>query len=126
MDATRPESSNPPPVERAEEMWDGLGRGLGRLAGRAGRGARNAAAAARDAANQLDRPRPSGATGAGATGAATERAEQMVDQWGARVGEWLGWAGLQIRKAAAYAGEEAEDILAEAEQIRHGNQNRPG
>ena len=49
----------------------------------------------------------------------TARAEVLVDQWGERVGKFLSSAGYQLRKAAARAREEAEDILAEAQTIRH-------
>ncbi|HEX6779251.1 MAG TPA: hypothetical protein VF099_13670 [Ktedonobacterales bacterium] len=47
------------------------------------------------------------------------RAEILVDQWGERVGKFLSSAGYQLRKAAARAREEAEDIWAEAQAIRH-------
>ena len=49
----------------------------------------------------------------------TERAEVLVDQWGERVGRFLSSAGYQLRRAAARAREEAEDIWAEAQTIRH-------
>jgi hypothetical protein len=52
----------------------------------------------------------------------TERAEVLVDQWGERVGRFLSSAGYQLRKAAARAREEAEDIWAEAQTIRHNSQ----
>lgn len=49
----------------------------------------------------------------------TARAEILVDQWGERVGKFLSGAGYQLRKTAARAREEAEDIWAEAQTIRH-------
>ena len=50
-----------------------------------------------------------------------ERAEVLVDQWGERVGRFLSSAGYQLRRAAARAREEAEDIWAEAQTIRQHN-----
>lgn len=52
-------------------------------------------------------------------GTPAARAEILVDQWGERVGKFLSGAGYQLRKAAARAREEAEDIWAEAQTIRH-------
>jgi hypothetical protein len=52
-------------------------------------------------------------------GTPAARAEILVDQWGERVGKFLSSGGYQLRKAAARAREEAEDIWAEAQTIRH-------
>ncbi|HEU5370216.1 MAG TPA: hypothetical protein VFU69_17220 [Ktedonobacterales bacterium] len=49
---------------------------------------------------------------------APERAEAMLDEWGQRIGRSAVLAGQQLRKMAARAREEAEDILAEAQHIR--------
>jgi hypothetical protein len=124
MGATASESANQPAVQRAEEMWTGLGHKLGRLAGGAGQGMRDAANRARNAANNLERPSPGG-TDAGA-GQAAERAEQMVDQWGARLGELAAAAEQQILKAAAYAREDLEDIWAEAREIQRNSRGSAG
>ena len=59
------------------------------------------------------------------TGLPTERAEVVVDRLGERLGHWLSGAGHQVRKAAALAREEAEDIWAEAQAIRHGEHASP-
>lgn len=50
--------------------------------------------------------------------APTERAEVLVDQLGARLGQWFTAANHQVRKMTALAREEAEDIWAEAQSIR--------
>jgi hypothetical protein len=42
-----------------------------------------------------------------------ERANELIEEWGERVGHWLS-------RASARAREEAEDIWAEAQSIRHG------
>jgi len=51
---------------------------------------------------------------------AMERAEVLVDRLGVQLGHYLTIAGHQLRKAAALAREEAEDIWAEAQSIRRG------
>jgi predicted Zn-dependent protease len=57
----------------------------------------------------------------GQTPTPTERAEVLVDRLGERLGHFLSIAGHQLRKTAALAREEAEDIWAEAQNIRRGN-----
>lgn len=72
-----------------------------------------AAAARRDAgdpaATASDAPPP---------GSATARAEAMVDGAGAQLGTLATLARHQLRRAAALAREEAEDMWAEAQQLR--------
>ena len=50
----------------------------------------------------------------------TERADEMLTQTGERIGRWLAAASREVRKAAALAREEAEDIWAEAQAVRKG------
>ncbi len=49
---------------------------------------------------------------------ATERAEETLDQVGERLGVFAAAVGHRLRKAAALAREEAEDILADARSLR--------
>lgn len=49
---------------------------------------------------------------------APERAEAILDEWGQRIGRSASLTGQRLRKLAARAREEAEDILAEAQHIR--------
>ena len=49
---------------------------------------------------------------------ATERAEELTDRMGQRLGYVTTLVGLHIRKTAARAREEAEDMWAEAQSIR--------
>ncbi len=49
---------------------------------------------------------------------AMARAEEMVDQMGERLGQFLSQAGRYAQKAMARAREEAEDIWAEAQEMR--------
>jgi hypothetical protein len=50
---------------------------------------------------------------------APERAEAVLDEWGNKIGRSASLAGQQLRRMAARAREEAEDILAEAQHLRH-------
>ncbi len=50
---------------------------------------------------------------------ATERAEELVDRLGESVGHFASLAGLRLLKVAALAREEAEDVWAEAQTLRH-------
>ncbi len=55
---------------------------------------------------------------------APERAEIIMDEWGQRIGRSAALAGQQLRKIAARAREEAEDILAEAQHLRRSASER--
>ncbi len=54
---------------------------------------------------------------------AMERAEKLVDRLGERTGALVSLAGLRLRKLAARAREEAEDVWAEAQSVRHRKQS---
>lgn len=56
----------------------------------------------------------------GETRPATERAEELVDRLGGRLGLFAALTALQLRRLAARAREEAEDLWAEAESVRRG------
>lgn len=49
---------------------------------------------------------------------APRRAEEMLDSMGERLGQLVSLAGPRVRKLAALAREEAEDIWAEAQHVR--------
>ncbi len=57
---------------------------------------------------------------AAAQQAATQRAEEMVDRAGERVGYFASMATQRVRVAAARAREEVEDMWAEAQSVRRG------
>lgn len=115
MPELRDEEQGRPAAERAERLLDGAGEQIGRfvsLAMRRVEGWTGAGAPDEDATGS-----------AIAAGAATERAEQLLDGVGERVGRFAAVAGRQLRKAAALAREEAEDIWAEAQQVRSGGRS---
>ena len=49
------------------------------------------------------------------------RADELLTQWGQRVGYLATVAGQRLRKAIALAREEAEDMWAEAQNVRRQN-----
>ena len=53
---------------------------------------------------------------------AMQRAEELADHWAEQIGQWASTFGHNILKWAARAREEAEDIWAEAQAIRQGQQ----
>ena len=55
---------------------------------------------------------------------ATARAEELVDRMGESVGHLASLAGWRILKAAAFVREEAEDVWAEAQSVRHARSAR--
>lgn len=56
---------------------------------------------------------------------AKQRAEDLLDTWGRRLGVFAATVGSQVQKAAARAREEAEDIWAEANALRKESQSPP-
>jgi hypothetical protein len=54
-----------------------------------------------------------------------ERAEELADQIGARIGFIASVVGRQVIRLAALTREAAEDFWAEAQDIRHGKQDEP-
>lgn len=126
-------------TERAEELLDQWGR----------RTRLFMAAARQQVENTIASARTSGTHGNGQQGASTEqagtptgeapaegarpspqpapeRAEALLDEWGQRIGRSTALAGQQLRKMAARAREEAEDILAEARHIRDHDGEKSG
>ncbi len=54
---------------------------------------------------------------------AMERAEKLVDRVGQRAETFASLAGFRVRRLAARALEEVEDVWAEAQSIRHRKQS---
>jgi len=57
--------------------------------------------------------------GEGSEPTPTERAEEQLNRWGETVGRVAAMVGMRVVRAAAFAREEAEDMWAEAQAIRH-------
>jgi hypothetical protein len=131
----------PRPSRPSGDAAERLGEQVGRLAVRAMRHLEQLVAAGVATAGQV-RADPDGATepgptepgptGPGATepgqpapGSTTARAEALVDGVGDRLGALATAASHHLRKAAALAREEAEDLWAEAQQIRAAQRRDP-
>lgn len=121
--------SDKPPVVRADELLDNLGRRIGLFAGLAGQRVQSAAVNVRDQTRRMSQPatvaeeqasQPAGAEEAAQpeTEKATAKAEELVEGMTQRLSLYAARAGLQIQKTAARAREGAEDIWAEAQSIR--------
>jgi hypothetical protein len=121
--------SDKPPVVRADELLDNLGRRIGLFAGLAGQRIQSAAVNVRDQTRQMNQhvtaagehaSQPVEAEEAAQPGAekATAKAEELVEGMTQRLGLFAARAGLQIQKTTARVREGAEDIWAEAQSIR--------
>jgi hypothetical protein len=97
--------SLPDAVEKAEALLDRVLHGIRGAAA----GARHSAPAA-NAESAVDgaEPRPP-----------MDRAADIVDTLGKRASDWYDTASTTVRRSAALAREEAEDILADAQALRH-------
>jgi hypothetical protein len=125
--------SGQPATERAEELWDGMGRRIGLFAAQAGQRMQHVAVSIREEADRMDQPStvpgekshsPAMARTEQQGKLAMERAEDLVDRLGQRLGHFTALAGFQIQKATARMREEVEDMWAEAQNIRQ-ERSRP-
>jgi hypothetical protein len=133
MSQTQKDNTTQTATERAEELFNRMGPRFGYLTALATQRLQQVATSIREEADRLDEAQSvsghSNESQAGRTGEAyqqaTAKAEQLVDQWGQRISQYTSIAGLQIQKAVARAREEAEDIWAEAQNIRRQNGPKP-
>lgn len=98
MSDLRDPQAKRPATERAEQLVDRLGEQIGRMASLLGQGAARMA-------GQEPAPPPPPPGG-------------MPERMGERVGRFLARSGGELRRAAALAQEEAEDVWAEAQYVR--------
>ena len=134
MSQTQKDNATQTATERAEELFNRMGQRLGMLTALATQRLQRVATSIREEADRLDEPQSvsgehSDGSAAGRTEEvyrlATAKAEQMVDQMGQRISQYTATAGLQIQRAVARAREEAEDMWAEAQNIRRQNDSKP-
>ena len=116
-----PAAADSPAIHAADELGAHVGRfaaltlrQLGAMA--AGLARTGAATVPLDSPGSATSREPEAATAPPAP--ATVRAEKMVSRAGADVGALAAAAGDRVRKAAALAREEAEDLWAEAQELR--------
>lgn len=127
MSQTPGEQPAQPATARAEVLLANLGRRLDLFAAQAGQRVQNVAASIREEADRMDQPHTASGEKAHAPMAASaeergkiamEKAEEVVDRLGQRLGGYLAMAGFQMQRATARLREEGEDIWAEAQHIR--------
>lgn len=134
MSQTQKDNATQTATERAEELFNRMGQRLGMLTALATQRLQQVATSIREEADRLDEPQST--SGEHSDGSATERteevyqlatakAEQMVDQVGQRISQYTTTAGLQLQRVVARAREEAEDMWAEAQNMRHQNGPKP-
>ena len=118
-----------PATVRAEALLDNVGQRVGLIAAQTVQRIQHAATSMREEADRLDQPgtSPEEKPGSPLPGRteesgkpAKERAEELVDQLGKRIGHYGALTSLQVLRATARVREEVEDMWAEAQNIRQG------
>jgi hypothetical protein len=131
MSQTPGEQPGPPATARAEELLDQAGQRVGAFVALTRIRVQQALSAAREEAERRGRDTSQLMQGGqagqenGSNQLATQRAEEIVDRVGGRLGAVAAMTGLQIQKALARVREEAEDMWADAESIRDQNRHTP-
>ncbi len=121
-----------PAVARAEEVIDRVGHHLGLFAGLTVERVQSTASALRRKAAQMTQPKmeekqvsqPTVTQAEEPGKPAREKAELLVDSMGQRLGLFGMHLSLQVQKAGARVREEAEDMWAEAQNIRSGSSRK--
>jgi hypothetical protein len=125
--------SDKPPVARADELLNNLGRRIGLFVGLAGQRFQGTAVNIREQTRRMEQPEAAAGekpsqparsreevSAQPETEKAQAKAEELVEGMTQRLGLFAALAGLQIQKTGARVREEAEDIWAEAQNIRNG------
>lgn len=129
-----PRGPGEPATARAEAVMENVGRQIGLFAARASRSVQNAANYVRREADRLDQPetvpgkkpkQPGIAHTEESGKLAMERAEESVDRLGKRITSAAMATSLRVQRATARVREEAEDIWADAQNIRRNNSSKP-
>jgi hypothetical protein len=122
-----------PATARAEAVMENVGRRIGLFAARASRSVQNAANYVRQEADRMDQPQTEPGKKSNQPGIAhaeesgklaMERAEESVDRLGKRISSTAMFTSLHVQRAAARVREEAEDIWADAQNVRRNNNSR--
>lgn len=134
MSQTQKENPTQTATQRAEQLFNRMGQRFGLLTALANQRLQSMASSIREEADRMDEPQigpgeQSDGSSVGRTEEvrqlATAKAEQMVDQVGQRINQYTAIASLKIQRTVARAREEAEDMWAEAQNIRHQNGSKP-
>ncbi|MBE3558627.1 MAG: hypothetical protein IMW89_05295 [Ktedonobacteraceae bacterium] len=114
-------------VERAERLMDDAEQYVRIFATRSSQQIQQAIVSFRERARQKEQPAEQAGSPPAASAApheeseqpVMERAEQLTGDMEQRLAQWTAVVGLQMRRAAARVREEAEDLWAEAQHLRH-------
>ncbi len=129
-----PREPGEPATARAEAVMENVGRQIGLFAARASRSVQNAANYVRQEAERMDQPQTEPGQKSKQPGIAhteesgklaMERAEESVDRLGKRLTSAALFTSLHVQRATARVREEAEDIWADAQNVRHNNSRKP-
>ncbi len=128
MSRTQEEKSARPATERAEELIDRFGRGLGVFAASTSQRIQSAATNAREKADQRNHSKTTQGKKPTQAGESSQlpmqKADELVDQMEQRIGHFTALISFQVLKATALIREEAEDMWAEAQSIRRQNRRK--
>jgi len=122
MSQTQERATTQPAIVRSEQLVDSIGQNIGSFAAHSWQRIQQTATRVGRGTEPTVQPEAvqGGQPGVGGIPQAEmQRAEGLVDEMGQRLSLLASAAGLQVRRMAAYAREGAEDILAEAQHIRH-------
>ncbi|HEY3993322.1 MAG TPA: hypothetical protein VGM01_10630 [Ktedonobacteraceae bacterium] len=129
MTQMKEEEALPPVTERAEQIVNRAGEQIGRLAGQAMLRLQQTRQSLQPHEKANDKDALESASDRSATKRstsqtaetnlpATERAEELVDQLGQRLGHWAIVSNLRARRVLGRLREDAEDIWVEAHGVR--------
>lgn len=113
-------TTSPTAVERAEQFWSDVGRSLQTVVQRARQQTQQTTTVLQKKLNETTQSSPEAQKQEPAQ-PPMEKADQLVHSMEQRLAQWISTANLQMRRTSARMREEAEDILAEAHNLRQRN-----
>lgn len=126
MQPTQDEKAGQSATMRAEELFNRMGKGLGTLAASTSQRVQNAATLVRERveqrnqhAEQPNHAQPTSRPTPRSNAEVMAKADELVGQMEARLSYATSLVGFTLRKTAARLREEAEDMWAEAQHLRH-------
>ncbi|MEO7021687.1 MAG: hypothetical protein ABI234_16155 [Ktedonobacteraceae bacterium] len=136
MSQTQEKKTSQSATTRAEELLNRVGKGLGVFAASTSQRVQDAATTVRERVDQRNQPtathgeKPSQAKPASpstheAKEETMERADELVSRVEVRMSYITSLVSLNIQRTTARLREEAEDMWAEAQHIRHQNRRKP-
>lgn len=125
MNQTREKSTIQPATTRAEALFNRMGKGLGVFAASTSQRVQDAASTVREKTVRADHAKAASSPTHESDEAIMARADELVSRMEVRMSYVTSLVGLKLQKTAARLREEAEDMWAEAQHIRHQNRRKP-